>query len=108
YFYQLDYPLNLVFGKEDIDKICNILTEIKTELNAYKPDSEHIIRSLIYYLLLKFNRDYALNSKLSLEKAGNNYAYQFKQLLELHIKENQRIDDYVHLLGVSRITINAA
>jgi len=108
YFYQLDYPLSLVFGKEDIDKICGILKEIKTELVIPKPDSEHIIRSLIYYLLQKFNRDYALKNKLSLEKAGNNYAYQFKQLLELHIKENQRIDDYVHLLGVSRITINAA
>lgn len=108
YFYQLNYSLKLEVNKEDITKICNFLSEIKTELIAPKPDSSHIIRSLVYYLLQKFNRQYALVHNLSLDKAENNFAYQYKQLLELHIKDKQRIEDYVKLLGVSRITINAA
>ncbi|ALL06965.1 AraC family transcriptional regulator [Pedobacter sp. PACM 27299] len=108
YFYQLDFPLSIPINNEDILKICSILTEIKTELVIPKPDSSHIIRSLVYYLLQKFNREYALANNLSLNKAENNYAYQFKQLLEIHITDKQRIDDYVKLLGVSRISINAA
>lgn len=108
YFYQLDFPLSIPINNEDILKICSILTEIKTELVIPKPDSSHIIRSLVYYLLQKFNREYALANNLSLNKSENNYAYQFKQLLEIHITDKQRIDDYVKLLGVSRISINAA
>ncbi len=108
YFYQLNFPLSISIDKADLEKACSLLTEIKGELLEPKPDSVHIIRSLLYYLLQKFNREYANRFDLSLEKAENNYAYQFKQLLELHITEKQRIDDYVSLLGISRITINSA
>lgn len=108
YFYQLDYPLNILCDKVDILKICGFLSEIKTELTFPKPDSSHIIRSLIYYLLQNFNRKYALSNALPLDKAENNYAYQYRQLLEIHIQDKQRIDDYVQLLGISRISLNAA
>lgn len=108
YFYQLDHPLNISLAMGEILKTCTMLTEIKNELVDAKPDSVHIVRSLIYYLLQKFNREYANANNLSLKKAENNYAYEFKMLLETHIKDKQRIEDYVPLLSVSRITINAA
>jgi len=108
FFYQLDYPLNMAVTDEDMQKACSILTEIKSELKQTKLDSEHIIRSLLYYLLLKLNRDFALKSKLPLEKPENTYAYEFKKLMELYIKEKQRVDEYASLLGISRITLNKA
>jgi AraC family transcriptional regulator, transcriptional activator of pobA len=108
YFYQLDCSLAMAARSEDIQKACELLTEINTELKKTQLDSEHIIRSLLYYLLLKLNRDYAYHNHLPLDKPENNYAYQFKKLLEIHIKEKQRINDYVSFLGVSRITLNKA
>lgn len=108
YFYQLNHPLNIQISRTEIEKACNILTEIKTELVNRHPDSIHIVRSLTYYLLLKFNREYASINKLPMYKPENNYAYQYKQLLELYIKDKKRIDDYAFLLGISRITINSA
>lgn len=108
YFYQLNFSLEMHVDQEEIAKICTLLTEIKVELVSPKPDSSHIIRSLTYYLLQKFNREYASQNKLSLENAANNFAYQYKLLLELHIRDHQRIEDYVKLLGVSRISLNAA
>ena len=106
YFYQLNYPLHLIVEDKQLRKVLEQLMEIKSELVDSKKDSIHIIRSLTYYLLLKFNRIYAERNKLSIERAENNYAYQFKQLLELHIRQQQRIDYYADLLNVSRITIN--
>ncbi|MFD2247406.1 helix-turn-helix domain-containing protein [Pontibacter ruber] len=108
YFYQLDYPLHMKVTAEYIQKACSTLTEIHTELREANPDSEHLIRSLLYYLLLKLNRDYARQNNLPLDKPENNYAYQFKKLLELHIKEKQRISEYADLMGISRITLNKA
>lgn len=106
YFYQLNYPLNIIIEKEELQKAFDQLMEIKSELVNGRKDSIHIVRSLTYYLLLKFNRVYAEKNNLSIERAENNYAYQFKQLLEMHIRDKQRIDYYADLLNVSRITIN--
>jgi AraC family transcriptional activator of pobA len=108
YFYQLDHPLNMVVPREEIQKACQLLSEINTELKKTQLDSEHIIRSLLYYLLLKLNRAYAHHNHLPLHKPENNYGYEFKKLLETHIKEKQRINEYAQLLGVSRITLNKA
>ncbi|WP_324679039.1 AraC family transcriptional regulator [Hymenobacter sp. GOD-10R] len=108
YFYQLDYPLSLAASSEQILKYCGLLTEINAELRPMRPDSEHIIRSLLYYLLLSFNRTYAERNQLPLDKAENHYAYHFKRLLELHIKEKQRVSEYADLLGISRVTLNKA
>lgn len=108
YFYQLDYPLSMVVQSEDMQKFCESLSEIAAELKKPIYDSDHIIRSLLYYLLLKLNRYYARHNNLPLDKPQNNYAYQFKRLLEIYIKEKQRINDYASLIGISRIALNKA
>ncbi|WP_211093036.1 helix-turn-helix domain-containing protein [Chitinophaga polysaccharea] len=108
YFYQLDYPLNMTIPADEMDRACHILQEIKTELTATKPDSAHIIRSLLYYLLQKLNRQYAHQHHLPIEKTENNYAHQFRKLLEVHIHEKQRISEYAALMGISRISLNKA
>jgi AraC family transcriptional activator of pobA len=107
YFYQLNYPLHLTLEDQQLQKALEQLMEIKSELVESRTDSIHIIRSLTYYLLLKFNRIYAGQNNLPIERSENNAAYQFKQLLETHIRENQRIEYYADLLNVSRITINS-
>lgn len=108
YFYQLEFSLTIAIAQEEMQRYCRLLTEIKEELVKTKADSVHIIRSLIYYLLQKLNRAYAEKYNLSIEKNDNNYAFQFKKLIEIHIKEKQRINDYSELLNVSRITLNKA
>ena len=106
YFYQLEFPLIMSVGKESLDRYCVLLTEIKTELLKTKSDSVHIIRSIIYYLLQKLNREYAEKHHLPSEKSSNNYAFQFKRLIEQNIKEKQRVNDYTDILGISRIYLN--
>jgi len=108
YFYQLDYPLIMEIDENYFGKYSDQLTEIKTELIATKGDSVHIIRSLLYYLLQKLNRQYAQANDLSIESSTDNYAFEFKRLLEVHIKEKQRVSDYSDLLNISRITLNKA
>jgi len=108
YFYQLEFPLNLKVEQSLMQRYCDLLFEIKTELVKTRADSVHIIRSLIYYLLQKLNREYAEKHRLPLEKTENNYAFQFKKLIETHVKEKQRVNDYSELLNVSRISLNKA
>lgn len=108
YFYQLEYPLNMQIDEALIERYYSLLAEIKSELVKTRFDSVHIIRSLIYYLLQKLNREYTEKHNLSLEKNQNNEAFEFKKLIEIHIKEKQRINDYTELLKVNRIALNKA
>lgn len=108
FFYQLDYPLALPVSGAQMLKYCGLLTEIGAELRPMRADGEHLIRSLLYYLLLSFNRAYAERHALPLGKAENHYAYHFKHLLEQHISEKQRVAEYAALLGISRVTLNKA
>lgn len=108
YFYQLEFPLNMQVEKELIGRYCVQLSEIKTELLKTRADSVHIIRSLIYYLLQKLNREYAEKHRLPLEKNDNHYAFLFKKLIEEHVCEKQRVSDYTELLNISRISLNKA
>lgn len=108
YFYQLEYPLNMQIDEALIERYYALLAEIKSELVKTRSDSVHIIRSLIYYLLQKLNREYSEKHHLALEKNQNSEAFQFKKLIEIHIKEKQRINDYTELLKVNRIALNKA
>lgn len=108
YFYQLEYPLNMQLDQPLIERYYSLLAEIKLELIKTRADSVHIIRSLIYYLLQKLNREYADKHHLAIEKNQNNDAFHFKQLIETHIKEKQRINDYTELLNINRIALNKA
>lgn len=73
-----------------------------------KSDSGHIIRSLLYYILQKLNREYAEKNQLNLGKENDHYAFQFKRLLEKNIKQKQRVTDYAEMLGITRISLNKA
>lgn len=108
YFYQYEHPIGLNLSQEKTQGLCNILQEIKTEIVSPSWDSVHIMRSLIYYLLQRLNRDYAIENNLPFRVDTENYAYAFKKMLEQHIKEKQRVEDYSTLLGISRITLNNA
>ena len=108
YFYQYDHPIMLHTDRHKLQGLYNILQEMKSELISPSLDSAHIIRSLIYYLLQRLNRDYAIENGLPVQIDISNYAYNFKKLLEQNIKEKQRIQEYSDLLGISRITLNKA
>ncbi len=108
YFYQLEYPLILNVSTTIMETYCLLLSEMKTEIKKTKADSVHIIRSLIYYLLQKLNREYAETNSLSIDKTEANHAFQFKRLIEEHIHEKQRVNEYIPLLNISRISLNKA
>lgn len=108
YFYQLAHPLQMTVDAQEMLKYCSLLTEIKTELVNSQNDSVHIIRSLLYYLLQTLNRRYASQHELVVKTSTDNIAFEFKNLMENHIKEVQRIGEYADLLGISRISLNKA
>ncbi len=106
YFYQTKFPLDLDVDASYMDQNLLKLKEIKQELTAPKNDSVHLIRSLLYYILIALNRTYSQQNNLKEAISLDNTAYQFRKLVETHIYNCQRVKDYSSMMKLSRISIN--
>lgn len=106
YYYQIDTPPYLFAAPEELAEYMRLLGKIKQELLHPVADTYNLIVSVLYYLLVVINRAYAKTYRLPVEVPKNNYAFQFKDLLEKHIRTVQRVQEYADMLRVSRITLN--
>lgn len=106
YYYQTDTPPYLFAAPEELAEYMHLLGKIKQELLHPVVDTYNLIVSVLYYLLVIINRAYAKAYCLPVEIPKNNYAFQFKDLLEKHIHKLQRVQEYADMLHVSRITLN--
>lgn len=106
YYYQTDTPPCLFAAPEELAEYMRLLGKIKQELLHPVADTYNLIVSVLYYLLVVINRAYAKTYRLPVEVPKNNYAFQFKDLLEKHIRDMQRVQEYADILRVSRITLN--
>lgn len=106
YFYNKRNPLTIQIEKGVLDQMHSLFNELKQELKIIKSDSKHLVRSIIYYVLIKLNRLYAIQYQISEETESNHIAYLFKQLLVNNIQLHRDVDFYANKLGVSRVTLN--
>lgn len=106
YFYQSDYPLKLLISDDELIDNLTKLSEVKHELVNPKNDSVHLIRSLLYYILIDLNRKYAINNQIKDAITLDNSAYQFRKLVEKYIKTKQRVEDYSDEMKISRVSLN--
>lgn len=108
YYYQTDTPPYLYASPEEFAEYTLLLDKIKQELQHPVADTYHLIVSVLYYLLVIINRAYASAYHLPVEVPKNNYAFQFKDLLERNICTLQRVQEYADMLHISRVTLNTA
>lgn len=108
YCYQNDNPPYMHLSNEKYNEYIQMLSKIKQELQHPTSDSYNIIVAVLYYLLLIINREYASTYHLPIDLPKNNYAFQFKDLLERHIHDMQRVSEYADMLHISRVTLNNA
>ncbi len=108
YSYQNDTPPCLALDPAQMGEYLRLLEKIKSELKQPTSDSYNLIVSVLYYLLVTLNRAYATAYHLPVDIPRNHYAFQFKALLEHHIREKQRVEEYADLMRISRVTLNKA
>lgn len=106
YFYNAAQPQFFQIDRSDYKLIKICLNEITMEIENYKSDSKHIIRSLLYFVLSKLNRLYAKHYGLSMETQGNTEIYTFKKELEDKIRSVHKVETYTSLMNIDRNRLN--
>lgn len=108
YCYQNDTPTYFDIRQKDEEPLLALLKDMKAELRHPVADSYQMILAYLYEFLLKLNRLYAQLFNLPFAPPQNNYAYQYKRLLEQNICKKNRVDDYADMMHISRVTLNRA
>lgn len=88
------------------DSIIGYCKLINTELNMLAMDSHHLLRSVLYTVLILINREIISNQNLKLNDAKDNIALKFTQLVDERIREFNKLESYADLLGISRSHLN--
>lgn len=106
YFFNNSDPLSINIDKYNQLHFQNVLDNLLMEVKSFRSDSEHIIRSLLYYLLIKLNRDFSEKYGLSPETQRSNIPFLFKKLLLQQISKQRNVDYYAKKMAISRVTLN--
>ncbi len=106
YFYNKDSPSYILLDPVELEKYTIKLIEIQEEIKNLQSDSAHLLRSLLYYLLITLNRRYEEIHKLAKSFYKEALVMTFRKLLEDNIKVKQRVSEYAELMEVSSSHLN--
>ncbi len=106
YFYNTSTPSFIRTDERTFREMITKLKEIRVEIKGLRQDSHHLLRSILYYLLIRINRIYEHQFHLNDELFQGGLALNFRKLLEQHIRTKQRVSDYADMLLVSRSHLN--
>lgn len=106
FFNNTQTPSYVNFSATTFEQIIFKLEEVKQEINSLKNDSEHMLRALLYYLLILINRTYEQTFALESSYFQDAITLNFRKLLERHFRTHHKVSDYASLLNVSTSHLN--
>jgi len=106
YFHQYSQPSEMKIDETSFGKCLELLQEIKEEFAQIQNDSNHLIRSVLYQLLIVLNRYYAGIYHVQRDTYVHADFYRFRSLLEEKFLEDQTVEAYTKMLNVSSGFLN--
>lgn len=107
FFYSLQSKSSVKLEMETFRNLVLKVQEIKAEIQGLRGDSDHLLRSLLYYILISLNRVYEEQHEVHGEFFEDTLTLTFRRLLEKRITHVHRVSDYAELLGVSKSHLNS-
>lgn len=106
FFHNPQPPSFLKLPSDIFRKYYPAALEIREEINNLNTDSPHILRSLIYYLLVRLNQNYNKIHKISTSSITDVEVMRMLKYLETDIKNNLNVETLAHKLDISRVHLN--
>ena len=107
FFYTLENRTSVQLDPETFKNLTEKLKEIRKEIRQLGDDSDHLLRAILYYVLIKLNRSYKEKYKLHGEFFEEPLILTFRRLLEKHIREFKTVAGYADLRQVSKTHLNS-
>ncbi|MEL6654150.1 MAG: AraC family ligand binding domain-containing protein, partial [Bacteroidota bacterium] len=102
FFYHTDSPSYLQADESSLQTLLSIRNQIAMELPNLKPDSDHLLRALLYQFLIRINRSYIAQFDLQGKFFADNLVLRFRRMLEESIRSKHQVGDYAEGLKISK------
>ncbi|HIC8807922.1 TPA: helix-turn-helix domain-containing protein, partial [Elizabethkingia anophelis] len=106
YFHQYSHPTAVQISEELFEKCLELVHGIEQEFGQLQNDSNHLIRSLLYQLLVILNRYYACIHNVQRDTYIHADFYRFRSLLEKKFVDDRSVDAYSKVLNISTGFLN--
>ena len=109
-FFQLEsFSSRLHLPDELYARILQILHHIKMEIDSYQQNDVHVLRALLYEVLMLLDRAYLKMTSIEegrSREASNNHVSKFMNLVNIHSKEQHSVQYYADKLCITSNYLN--
>jgi len=106
FFYNGSTPSYIQLSADKLPFFLQQLENVREELRSLRVDSEHLLRAILYLLLINANRIYSEQFKIEGQFFENNLTLRFRKLLEKQIRNYSDVSFYAKRLQVSKSHLN--
>ncbi|AZA90363.1 Bacillibactin transport regulator [Chryseobacterium nakagawai] len=106
YFHQYSSPTQMQISEGSFGKCLDLLCGMEQEFGQLQNDSNHLIRSLLYQLLVILNRYYANVYNVQRDTSIHSDFYRFRSLLEKKFVNDRSVEAYSKMLNISSGFLN--
>ena len=90
-------------------RMLQLLSDIKTEIDSYKQNDVHVLRALLYEVLMLLDRAYLKMTSIEegrSREVSNNHVSKFMNLVATHAKEQHSVQYYADKLCITPNYLN--
>lgn len=106
FFHQYARPTGMKMPAKEFQQALELVRRIEEEFKGLQNDSNHLLRALLYQLLVLLNRHYANTYHVQSDTYIHPDFYRFRSLLEKEFKTEHRVASYTKKLKISPTHLN--
>lgn len=106
YFHQYSSPTNIKLPAPAFKEVLKLVSSMEMEFNHLQTDSSHLLRAMLYQLLVTLNRYYAAAFHVQGDTHVHPDFFRFRYLLEKEFLTHHTVANYAQQLKISTNQLN--
>jgi AraC-like DNA-binding protein len=106
YFHQYVKPTNIKMPAKVFSQTLKLIQNIEEEFGQLQNDSNHLLRAILYQLLVVLNRYYAAVYEVKSDTHIHPVFFRFRYLIEKEFMKHYPVSTYARLLKISPVQLN--
>lgn len=91
----------------DLTLINKLLNDIMSEISSFKDNDKHVLRALLYQVLILLNRKFMSAHKISENRKMNRYVKGFIDMVDANHRTHRSVDHYAQQLNITSGHLNS-
>ncbi len=106
YFHQYSRPTGMKMPAKTFHRVLELVHHLEEEFLHLQADSNHLLRAILYQLLVVLNRYYSTAGKLQSDSHVHPDFFRFRSLLDKQFIHEHRVASYAQMLRISVTQLN--